>query len=513
MDEAKIRLIQEYQEEVLKQRGRLLKIFIPDKPEAVPFPEQIAFLKDKSKSKLARCGNRAAKTFTTMRDLAWKITRTHWYRQDYNVFKISDKSWKDKLDTVDYEKKYLATKPKTFWVVGPTYEFVKETMWGMYLEQMIPAWFIKEVKLTNQKNIEAVYFVNGDVLKCKTYAQQDATKMGAAIDEVIIDEAPPEKKTITELIVRTFDKDGSITLGFTPIVENEEIRDYLDSCCSDGTMSLHSWSILANPHYAEHPERRDRVLAEYSHMAEEERNTRLSGAWYIERPDKAVFEGLEPEIVDDFDIPSHWRQVRYTDPASHVTGHAIFAEDPASGEWFMFHGSEITWGKIAKAEDILSVIEALKPNKNFRYHDSVYDNAEAWFGAYGRQHGYRPCIVKNREAAIMQTRNAVGTKRLKFFRKGAAAALTQFREYHYKPDGQGVVKKKDHILDCIMYFCREIPDPLPTADIQPTVIQEAMQKHMEKIQRGPIGTRQQWMYNRSIRNSRFQQMGRFRSMR
>lgn len=513
MDDEKLRLIQEYQEEVIRQRGRLLKVFIPDKPSAEPFPEQIAFLSDKSNSKLARCGNRAAKTFTTMRDLAWKITRTHWYRQDWNVLKISDKAWKDKLETPEYEKKYLKAKPRTFWVVGPTYEFVKETMWGMYLEQMIPAWFIKEIKLTNQKNIEAVHFINGDVLKCKTYAQQDSTKMGFAVDEVYIDEAPPEKKTITELIVRTFDKDGSITLGFTPIVQNKEIQAYLDSCCSDGTMSLHSWSVLANPHYRDHPERRERVLAEYSHMSEEERNTRLSGAWYIERPNQPVFEGLEPEIVDDFPVPDHWRQIRYTDPASHVTGHAIFAEDPATGEWYTIHAQEITWGKIAKAEDILDVIEALKPTRYFKYYDSVYDNAEAWFGAYGRQYGYRPCIVKNREAAIMQTRNAVGTKRLKFFRRAAAGAVEQFKEYHYKPDGQGVVKKKDHMLDCVMYFCREIPDPLPTAENQPTVKEEAVQNLIRKYEAGPMSTRKQWAFNRAARNSRFQQIGRLRSMR
>jgi hypothetical protein len=483
MEDEKLELIQQYQEEVLRQRSRVLKIFIPDKPAAEPFEAQINFLRDGNLSKIARCGNRASKTFTCMRDLAWKITRTHWYRQEHNVLNLKNKRWKEDLDSPEYEMKYLATKPKTHWIVGPTYDFVNQTMWGMYLEKMIPKWFIVDIKKTNQGNIDSVYFKNGDVLKCKTYAQQDTTKMGFVVDNVYIDEMPPDVMTITELVVRTFDCDGQITLGFTSLVQNDDIRAYVDKSCDEGTMSLHQWSIYDNPWYAENPDRIKRVLAEYKNMSEEERNARLYGHWYYDKPDKAVFEGINPEIVDDFPIPSHWRQARFTDPASHVTGHAIFAEDPDTGIWYITHGVEITWGTIAKAEDILGVIESMKPRPSFKYLLSVYDNAEAWFGAYGAKYGYRACILKNREAAVMQTRNAVGNGRVKFFRSGANDALKQFQNYRYKPDGSGnVIKKKDHILDCIMYFCREIPDPLPQAESQPTEREDMVAKHLEKLQ-------------------------------
>lgn len=483
MDERKLDIIAQYQEEVLKQRSRLLKIFIPDKPTEVPFPAQIKFLSDTNLSKIAKCGNRAAKTFTEMRDLAWKITRTHWYRQDYNIFNIKDKNWMKKLDSEEFTSRYLATKPETHWMVGPTYDFVNQTMWGMYLEKMIPAWFIEDIKKTNQGNLDTILFKNGDVLKCKTYAQQDTTKMGFIVNNVYVDEMPPDVMTITELVVRTFDCDGQITLGFTSLVQNDAIRDYVDKACDDGTMSLHQWSIYDNPWYSQHPDRIARVLAEYKNMSEEERNARLKGDWYYEKPDKAVFEGLEPEVVDDFPIPSHWRQIRYTDPASHVTGHAIFAEDPNTGTWYVTHGVEITWGTIARASDILSVIESMKPHPRYTYFASVYDNAEAWFGAEGKPYGYRPCIVKNREAAQMQTRNAIGNGRVKFFRIGGAEALKQLTAYRFKSDGSGnVVKKKDHILDCVMYFCREIPEPLPQAIQQPTEREDIVAKHFEKMQ-------------------------------
>jgi hypothetical protein len=85
---------------------------------------------------------------------------------------------------------------------------------------MIPAWFIEDIKKTNQGNLDTILFKNGDVLKCKTYAQQDTTKMGFIVNNVYVDEMPPDVMTITELVVRTFDCDGQISLGFTSLVQN-----------------------------------------------------------------------------------------------------------------------------------------------------------------------------------------------------------------------------------------------------------------------------------------------------
>lgn len=473
MDENKLRLIEEYQEELLRQRSRVLRVFIPDSPKAVPFQAQINFFKDKSLSRLCRCGNRAAKTFSTMRDLAWKITRTHPYNSNYCVFNPNDSKLYDKIDSPEFELRYMKEKPRNHWIVGPTFDFVKETMWGKYLDKMIPAWFIKEIKYTNQKNIDSVIFKNGDVLKCKTYSQQETTKMGFVVDNIVIDELPNDAQAITELLVRTFDCDGSLTMGFTPLVENEDIRQYLDKSCAIGTCVLHSWTIYDNPHYRDNKERLTRVLAEYSNLSENERNSRLGGEWYFNKPDKAVFEGMEPELVEDFEVPLHWRRVRVTDPASHVTGHAEFAEDPLDGQWYCYKAVEFNWGHIVKASDIVQEIEKLKPYPTFKYESSIYDSAEGWFGAESKHLGYRSCLLKNREAAIMNTRDIIGSGKLKFFRRGADLALKQFRAYKYGNEGK-VVRKNDHALDCVMYFSREIPRPLASTLPQHSITKEAI---------------------------------------
>ena len=473
-DLEKLELIEQIEEELATQRARLVRTFIPDNPEAVPFQKQINFLRDTSLSKLARCGNRAAKTFTCMRDLAWKLIRTHWYRQDYNVFNIRDRKWMDKAGTDELVLRYLKTEPQVFWLVGPTYDFVNNTMWEKYLKKMIPAWYIQDIKYTNQKNLDSITFKNGDVIKCKTYAQRDTTKMGFVVNGVYIDEMPEDVKTITELTVRTFDCDGSITLGFTALVDSKEIQEYLDNSCASGTMILHNWSIYDNPHYSEHPERLKRAISEYANMPENERNARLWGQWFLKTPDKAVFEGIEPEVVEDFEIPLHWRRGRLTDPASHVTGHAEFAEDPETGYWYCTKGLQFSWGFIVKASDIIQEIEKLKPYPSYRYFLSVYDNSEAWFGAEAKGLGYRPCILKNREAAIIATREEVASGRVKFFRVGAAKLLDQIKVYKYNKDGTGVVKKNDHILDCLMYFCREIPKAEVAPSQQLSVTKEAI---------------------------------------
>lgn len=459
ISDEKLELILQVQQERLKARSFILKKFLIDDPAARPFAPQLAFFRDCSLARLLRAGNRGAKTFSAMRDLSWKITRTHPYNHKYNVFG-KDGNWFKKIDTEDYEFRYMNSKPKIFWMVGPTYEFVKGVMWEMYLNSMIPEWFVEEVRYTNQKNIESVIFKNGDVLKCKTYAQQDTTKMGFAVDEVYIDEMPPDLMTITELLVRTLDKDGGVTMAFTPLVTNTEIRRLLDGMCEEGTMSLHSWSFTENPHYRDNPERLARAMDAYKHMPENEKAARIRGDWYYEMPNKAVFEGIDVEIVEDFPIPLSWRQARVTDPASHVTGLAILAEDPATGDWYCTLGKEISWegGKLAKAEDILTEIESLRPHPKFKYCMSLYDNAEAWFGAYGHKYGFTACILKKREEAIMRTRDSVGRGRIKFFRIGAAKAIEQIRDYHYADDGKTVVKKNDHVLDCIMYFSRQIPE-------------------------------------------------------
>jgi hypothetical protein len=486
MDNDRIDLIEAILEEKIKQRSRLLSTFIPNNPTAKPFEEQLAYFKDPSLAKLLRCGNRSSKTFSAMRDLAWRICRVHPYSANYNLWGCKG-NWQKKMSTPEFDIKYLESKPEVIWILGPTIDFVNNVMWGQYLSEMIPPWFIEDIKKTNQGNIDSIIFKNRDILKVKSYSQQDSTKMGFACHLIYIDELPPDTQIINELIVRTLDKDGCINLAFTPLVENDDIRILLDGMVESGSLSLHSWPFYKNPLYRDNPEKLARAMDAFAHMSPHERAARISGDWYIEPKARAVFENVDFEIVEDFPIPNHWRQARVVDPASHTTGIGIFAEDPTTGIWYCTCGDEFTWGggKLATASDIIAAIEKKKPHPKFRYILSIYDNSEAWFGAESRSLGFQPCLLKNRQEAIMCTRDMLHNKKIKIFRVGAAKLVEQINNYRYSEDGKGgVVKKDDHCLDTLMYFSRQMPTPLKKYE-EPAVDEkkEILQKHIDAVEK------------------------------
>ena len=435
-------LIQMYLELKSDAKDKILSSFIPSKPKAKPFAEQLKFFKDTALTRLLRCGNRSGKTFSTMRELAWKLTRTHPYR----------KKWR-----YDYNQ----SKKMEFWMAGPSYDFVDSTMWEMYLRNFIPDWYYtgddgKEmITYTNMHHIDTITFRNGDTLECKSYSQSDLAIMGRAIDDLTIDEMPRSLKLLSELITRTLDRDGEVTMGFTPIIEDIEIKNYLEDST---TVSKHSWSLVANPHYRDNPERLQRAMDEWANLPEQERNTRIRGDWYFERKGGRVFEGLDWEVVEDFSVPHEWRRARVVDPAAHVTGFTEWAEDPKTHQWICINAVEFKWKeKLATDRMLIEAMERYKPYPGFIYTLSLYDNAEAWFGSEGSKVGFIPCMLKNRMAAINELKKMVNGKRLVAFKNAAKLLIMQTKEYHFKPDGT-INKKNDHALDCAMYFSRQIPN-------------------------------------------------------
>ena len=470
--------VKSYREALLVDKKKRQDMFIPWESTAVVFDAQKRFLADPAPTKLARCGNRAAKTFTTMRDLAWKVMRRHPYLEKWQ-------RWDD--------KGYMRDGGKTWWVVAPTFEFLRETIWVMYLERFFPRWYYMDddfvsglqwKKDKGEEYLERVTFRNGDVVEFKTYSQNLLSKMGRAVSGgVYIDEMPPSLLVLSELVTRTLDHGADFILGFTPVVKVPEIREYVDK---HERMSVHQWSLEENPIYRDDPEKLARALAEWKHLPEPLRLARLKGDWYEELPEGIrIFENVTPECVDDFEIPHDWRQVRFSDPASHRTGVIMLAEDPEDGQWYCIKAQEIEWKeKIAKATDIERVIDSLAPHPDFRYFMSVYDNAEAWFGAHteGKLGRWRPCVhKKSKDRLIVKARECIVEKKVKFFKNGAAALIRQIYQYRRRPDG-AIHKKKDHLVDPLQYFCWEMPPFRPRENPVPCDFPDELKKqHFKQL--------------------------------
>lgn len=464
-------LIHQILEAESKEKEIIENRFIPWLPRARPFTEQKAFFRDKTKTKLVRTGNRAAKTFSTHRDLAWKIMRNHPYRSE----------WRE-----DYDKS--KAKPKKMWVCGPSFEFLKEVSWDMYLKRFIPRWYytndqgdemIVYAKHAGYEFVEKVYFRNGDVLEFKSYMQNILTKMGRSIDVAVLDEMPPKLMVISEIVTRVFDRSGEMTMGFTPLNPNPDIKHYLEK---HPKLATHTWPLSSNPLYRDDPEKMQRVLDEYSHLPRAERDARMNGDWYYENNgEELIFCDVFPEVVDDFEIPLNWRRMIVVDPASHITGFAIFAENPETTIWYLIESGELFWrDKLATTDDIIKELERRKPYEGFKYVKAIYDNAEAWFGAHAGL-PWRPCMEKHKKAQIIEMRNIIVNKKLVFFAYGAASALLQIHTYKQK-DGK-IVKHNDHIVDCIQYFAREIPPPATKPQEYPVSQEAVIQYHMHALKK------------------------------
>ena len=81
--------------------------------------------------------------------------------------------------------------------------------------------------------------------------------------------------------------------------------------------------------------------------------------------------------------------------------------------------------------------------------------------------------------------------KVKFFKRGAAALVRQIYQYRRKKDGE-VRKKKDHLVDPLQYFCREIPPFIPNAVSVPCDMPEEIKKaHFQKLEKKWEGLRKQ----------------------
>jgi hypothetical protein len=445
-------VINEIRQALMAEKAYKEGVFYPPDTTIQPFQKQIDFFKDNSRTKLIRAGNRSAKSFTNSRDLAWRIMKKHPYIPEENCS----------------DAEYINSKPKIRWFAAPDLQFIHDTVWKQYLEVFIPSWYyinddlvpmIRYEKDRGKDIIHSVTFRNGDVLLFRSYTQNLLSKMGQAVDDVFLDEAPNDMRVITELVVRVLDKGGLMSSAWTPVDIPQELIDYVEN---HPLMSQHRWSMMDNPVFRDDPEKLERAMAEFSNLPEQQRNMRIHGDWIntFSEEDR-VWSNVYPIEVDDFPIPHNWRQVRVADPAGHRTGFAIFAEDPETNDWYCYLAEEIEWkGRTARADDIEARMDTHAPFADFRYFASVYDNAENWFAAHANhKHGqWQPCIAKNVELFTSLTRNAISTGKVKFFKVGGRLASQQFLSARRNEKTGKPMFKRLHSVDCVRIFCANIPE-------------------------------------------------------
>ncbi len=186
-------------------------------------------------------------------------------------------------------------------------------------------------------------------------AKNAREKVQAFTSHVVwLDEMPDDAGLVTELIMRVSANRGRLYGTFTPLIRNEEIRRIVDS--ETPTQRKVQLSMLDNPIFIGR-EAEQLALVRASCTSEAEFRARMYGEWYY--GDGRVF--AYDAKANRRPLPEHystqsWRHLAVLDPAaSGMAGLVVFAEDPASGQWFNVLAKYI---KGAAAFELFDSVEA-----------------------------------------------------------------------------------------------------------------------------------------------------------
>lgn len=159
---------------------------------------------------------------------------------------------------------------------------------------------------------------------------------------------------------------------------------------------------------------------------------------------------LEDILVNDFEIPQHWRKIAGMDVGWQNTAGAWFAQNPDTDEWFLY--SEYKDGKqepvfhaaaFKQRGDWLSI--AIDPASR----TSSQADGKQLFNAY-RGLGLKIFIANNaRESSLFDLQQAFATGKLKVF-KSCKKFQAEYVTYRRHENGK-VLKENDHIIDAVRY--------------------------------------------------------------
>lgn len=189
-----------------------------------------------------------------------------------------------------------------------------------------------------------------------------------------IDEMPPTDEIIDEILRRLQARSGLLLGSLTPLVENLRIQRRIDGAVAPHGRK-YQFSMLDNPIYAD-PAKRAKIIEELSHLPEAVRNTRLYGSW---SPSSYAVYSFD-YVTACRTLPEHytrsWRHVEAVDPAlKSALGLGIWAEDPATGHWYLAHSEEISG--IHEPEALVRAVQARTATYNIVRR--VSDPHEVWY--------------------------------------------------------------------------------------------------------------------------------------
>lgn len=194
----------------------------------------------------------------------------------------------------------------------------------------------------------------------------------------------------------------------------------------------------------------------------------------IEYAEGAVYPDFLQHLVDDFDIPKHWKRYMAHDPGINDPAAVLLAaQDPDTGTLYFYreyYKKDQVISQVGSAiKEMISDIPQgmlnmplIDPSANKR--NNI--NARTYKQQMQIEHDLIFKDANNRlEDGISKTRDMMYNDKVKFFRS-LKETITEGCEYRYPNEserknnrnlGDIPIDKNNHLMDCLRYICQEVP--------------------------------------------------------
>jgi phage terminase large subunit-like protein len=369
-------------------------------------------------------------------------------------------------------------RPLVLMVIGINHKNVLNSLWLKKIEPFLKKGEYK-IKwdgsylssVTHQNGNQILFFSHNSPEECRKNTQ------GYVADWVWLDEMPGSHRLVNELVMRAMANNAPMLFTFTPLVRNADIKNHVETI-KRPMGAKYFLNTYENPVYTK--DQLELMREEHKLMSDAERATRISGAWYA--GDSAVYDFSQEEHVEEPpNYSPQWRHVEAIDPAnSGKTGHALIAENPATGTWYLVR--EFYY----KDKSPTELIESAKNSiYGFNIVKRVSDT-NPWFTKEAHRHSlwYEiPHRKSQRKADLIKgLQDSLHKGKLKIapWCKGAIDEFTTCQWAEGGSTDRIVNSKHYHLLDCLQYGVDKLPPPEAVVE-EKTFYQIMRDKHRERV--------------------------------
>lgn len=362
----------------------------------------------------------------------------------------------------DWWKGKRFDKPVSWWIGGDTATTVRDIIQskllgktGEYGTGLIPGHLLHDT--TNKRGVpdavENIYVKHASggksVAQLKSYDQGREAWQGTEQHGVWYDEEPP-MPIYSEGLVRTMTTGGIVLSTFTPMNGMTEVTESFLAIDKPDSKFIctATWDDVLHLDAAT-------KLELWNSIPPHERDARAKGIPTI-GVGKIYPVDLETMLVDPFDLPKHWVRGYALDVGWNKTAALWGALDRDSDTLYLY--SEHYQG-MAEPAVHASAIKGRGEMTGYIDPASMGGSqidGEKLIKLY-RDEGLTlvPADNKGKEAAIFEVFQRMTSGRLKIFRT-LGNIQKELPLYHRDQNGQ-IVKKNDHLIDCLRYLVRAIP--------------------------------------------------------